>query len=204
MSSRIFFLRTVAQCDDGDNRSDTDDDAEHGQKRTHFVRQYCLYRHSEGFDKLVVIKRPRGFFLNPPDIACGDFGIFRGVGNDFAVPDFDDAVGIGGNAGVVRDHNDGMPGFVQPADDFHHIFAAGGIECAGRLVGEDDFSAVHQGAGDGDALLLSAREFAGLVALFTCQTQILQEFVRPRGTLFASHTHIHGWQRDVVPCGQRA
>ncbi len=47
MSSRIF-LRTIAQCDDGDNRSDTDDDAaEHRQKRTHFVRQYCLHRHSE-------------------------------------------------------------------------------------------------------------------------------------------------------------
>ncbi len=60
-----------------------------------------------------------------------------------------------GDAGVVRDHNDGMPGFVQLVDDLSRL-------CCWRyrarhwFVGEDDFSAVHQGAGDGDALLLSA------------------------------------------------
>ena len=93
---------------------------------------------------------------------------------------------------------------MQLLDDFNHVFAAGGIERAGRFVGEDDFAAVHQGAGDGDALLLTAGKFAGFIALFAFQTQILQQFFRTRGTLFAAHAHIHGRQGDVVPSRQRA
>ena len=92
---------------------------------------------------------------------------------------------------------------MQLLDDFNHIFAAGGIERAGRFVGEDDFAAVHQGAGDGDALLLTAGKFAGLVAFLAFQTQILQQLLRTRGTLFAAHSHIHGRQGDVVPRRQR-
>ena len=35
-----------------------------------------------------------------------------------------------------------------------------GVEVAGRLVGEDQLGVADQGAGDGDALLLAARELA--------------------------------------------
>ena len=71
-----FFLRTVAQSDDGHNRRNADDDAEHGQERTHFVRHNRLHRHFEGLDKLVVIKQPRRFFFDAFYFAFGDFGIF--------------------------------------------------------------------------------------------------------------------------------
>jgi hypothetical protein len=41
--------------------------------------------------------------------------------------------------------------------------AAVGVEVAGRLVGQDDLRLVDQGPGDGDALLLAARELGRLV-----------------------------------------
>ena len=93
---------------------------------------------------------------------------------------------------------------MQLLNDFNHIFTAGGIERAGRFVSEDDFAAVHQGAGDGDALLLTAGKFAGFVAFLAFQTQVLQQFFRTIRTLFAAHTHIHGRQGNVVPRRQRA
>jgi len=56
-----------------------------------------------------------------------------------------------------------MSFFMQLLDDFNHIFAASGIERAGRFVGEDHFGACEQGAHDGDALLLTAGELFGAV-----------------------------------------
>src|ERR1700739_3666987 len=45
-----------------------------------------------------------------------------------------------------------------------HDFVAGlGVEVSGGFVGEDDGGAIDEGAGDGDALGLSAGELVGLV-----------------------------------------
>ena len=68
-----------------------------------------------------------------------------------------------GDVAVVGDEDDGVAFGVQFAEDFHHFFAAVAVERAGGFVGEDDLSAVHQRAGDGDALLLPAGELRGLV-----------------------------------------
>ena len=92
---------------------------------------------------------------------------------------------------------------MQLVDDFHHIFTAGGIQCTGRFVGKDDFSAIHQRAGDGDTLLLTAGKLSGFVAFFAFQTQILQKLLRTHGTLFAPHAHINSRQSDIIPCRQR-
>ena len=52
------------------------------------------------------------------------------------------------------------------AQQIQDLVAAGGVEIAGGLVGDEDFGRMHQGAGDGDALHLAAgelmREGAGL------------------------------------------
>ena len=47
-----------------------------------------------------------------------------------------------------------------------------GVEVAGRLVGQDNFGAVHDGAGDGDALLLAAGKLGGeeVFAVFKMKT----------------------------------
>ena len=104
----------------------------------------------------------------------------------------------------MRDQNNGVAFGVQPFDDFHHHLAAAGIERAGGLVGQDDFAAVHQGAGNGHALLLAAGELVGLVVFLAFQAQIGQ---KPGGAfipLFLIHAGIHGGQRHVFARAQCA
>ena len=65
-------------------------------------------------------------------------------------------MGIFGMFMAMRDHDDGGAGFVEFGQKLHHLFAIGGVEVAGRLVGQDQLGTRHHGAGDGDALLLAA------------------------------------------------
>ena len=74
-----------------------------------------------------------------------------------AILEMDVAIGIGRDIRFVRDHDHGdalLP--IQPLKDRHNFDRGSGIECAGRFIGQDDVRIVHQRAGDGDALLLSA------------------------------------------------
>src|SRR3954469_12834276 len=69
------------------------------------------------------------------------------------------ASGLLREAVVVRDHHDGRAVFfVQLFEDAHDLVAHGGIEIAGRLVGEHDARLSDDGARDGNALLLAAGE----------------------------------------------
>ena len=78
--------------------------------------------------------------------------------DDPAVEKVDDAVGIARVALRVGDHHDGGALLVQLGEQIHHLLAVLGIKVASRLVGEDELGVGDHGAGDGDALLLSARE----------------------------------------------
>ena len=53
-----------------------------------------------------------------------------------------------------------MPAFVTTLSPtlIHHFAAVGGVEVTSRLVGEDQLGIHHDGTGNGDALLLTARE----------------------------------------------
>ena len=66
---------------------------------------------------------------------------------------------------VVRGRDDGDALFdhevVEQSEDRD---GGGGVELAGWLIGEDQGGRVCQGPGDGDSLLLAAREFVGAVA----------------------------------------
>jgi len=85
------------------------------------------------------------------------------VGGDVTVDESDDAVAITRETLVVCDHDDGGTLLVEAGEDGHDLFAGVGVEVTGGFVGEDEFGSVGQGACDGDALDLSAREFAGAV-----------------------------------------
>ena len=61
---------------------------------------------------------------------------------------------------IMRDQNDRMAFRIQVLQYLEHVCAALSVEGAGRLVGENDIGAVHQSAGDGNALLLAARKLA--------------------------------------------
>jgi hypothetical protein len=63
----------------------------------------------------------------------------------------------------VGDEKDGVAAGVQIVQQAHHFGAAGAVERAGGLVGQDHRAAVHQRPGDRDALLLAARKLVGPV-----------------------------------------
>ncbi len=84
--------------------------------------------------------------------------------DDAAVDQEDDPVGVGCGTGVVGDHDDGLAQVVDGlAHEVEDLAARRGVEVAGGLVGEDDVGPAGQGPGDGDPLLLTARQLAGLV-----------------------------------------
>ena len=58
---------------------------------------------------------------------------------------------------IMRCNDDRMALTVQFLQKLDHLAAIGVVERAGWFVGQNDRPAVHQGPGDGDALLLSAR-----------------------------------------------
>ena len=85
------------------------------------------------------------------------------IAGDDAVADGDNAMGILGDVGLVGDEHDGVAFGVEVVEEGHDLVAGLGVEVSGGLVGEDDGGLVDQGAGDGDALALTAGELVGLV-----------------------------------------
>ena len=70
----------------------------------------------------------------------------------------------------MRHHQDGPPRGMQIGEYLHDRRAAGSIQVAGRLIGQDQNRVVDQSVGDGDALLLSAGELARLVVCPVAQS----------------------------------
>jgi hypothetical protein len=74
----------------------------------------------------------------------------------------EDAVGEVENTVIMGDNDDGAVfGQSDFAQQVHHPAAGLGIKRGGRLVTDDQPRIVDQRAGDGDALLLPARERTG-------------------------------------------
>ena len=67
---------------------------------------------------------------------------------------------------------------VERDEQVHDLVAALAIEVAGRFIGEQDQRLGDDGARDGDALLLAAREFGRRVMLPAGQADARQRFAR--------------------------
>jgi hypothetical protein len=84
--------------------------------------------------------------------------------DDLAVAHVEDAVGDLSGVGIVGDHEDGLvelaAGVMEHLKDGVGVL---GIEVAGGFIGKDDGGTGDESAGDGDALLLAARELVGAV-----------------------------------------
>ena len=93
-------------------------------------------------------------------LLLGDAGRLRPLYvllDDAAIEEVDGAVGVAGEAGIVRDHADRRALPVQVAQELHHGVAVLGIEVPGRLVGEQDERIAGERASYRHALLLPTR-----------------------------------------------
>ncbi len=105
----------------------------------------------------------------------GNGPLYR-VGQYLSVADFDQPVGAFGHLAGMGDDDDRMALRVHGAQQFHHVLAALAVERAGRFVGKDDASAIHQRAGDGNALLLAAGKLVRAVVEPVAQLQRIEQF----------------------------
>ena len=75
---------------------------------------------------------------------------------DATVEDVQNAVRVLGDVVLVRHQDDRIPLAVEMVEQPHDFLRRLRIEIAGRLVCKDDRWIIHQGAGNGDALALTA------------------------------------------------
>ncbi len=115
-------------------------------------------------------------------------GAFRVRGGEEpAVAHDGEAVGEGfGERAFVSDHDDGHAELrLEFAEESKDGFAGGGVEIAGGLVGEKNFGAIDEGAGDGDALLFTAGKFRGAMAETMREADAFEGFADAGGTFGA-------------------
>src|SRR5262245_42262310 len=80
---------------------------------------------------------------------------------DPAIAEAQDSPGVPRHVGLVGDDDDGDAVTVQVLEQGHDLDAGPRVESASGLVGQDEYRFVDKGAGDGDALLLTAGELRG-------------------------------------------
>ena len=115
-------------------------------------------------------------------------GIRIAVGHDKTVPEFDYARRIFiGELGIVRDHYN-QPLACYLFDEIHYLNGRVGIERARRLVGEQYLRIVHKGAGNGNALHLSARKLVGALIQFVAEPHPAESLRRTLFALFGTYS----------------
>lgn len=81
-----------------------------------------------------------------------------------SVAQVEDVGAAGGEFEVVGDEDEGGAGFVvEVEEEVDDVAAVAAVEVAGGFVGKEQGGAVDEGAGEGDALLLTAGELNGVV-----------------------------------------
>ena len=116
------------------------------------------------------------------DIASAELNRRRGCLpqlHHLPVADRHAAVHAGGEVQVVGGDQGGEAGRLdQRGEGPEHVVGGLGVEIAGRLVGEQDARAVGDRAGDGDALLLAARELRRAMGLARGEAEIAEQLAR--------------------------
>ena len=95
------------------------------------------------------------------------------------------------NAGVVRDEYDGLAALLKSMEGLHYKRSGGGVQVSRRLIGQDDGRVINEGACDGDALHLTAREFGyAVVPVVDGQRDGLQRVYGAHFTLATGHVSV--------------
>src|SRR5690242_19039840 len=115
-----------------------------------------------------------------------------------AVPEDEVAAGVGGDVGLVGHEHDGEARAVEPLEQRQDLHAGARVEVAGGLVGQDHRRIVDECARDGHALLLAARELAGVMVLTLGQPHVGQPLARPPAPLAHGHAAVEQGQLDVL------
>ena len=99
--------------------------------------------------------------------------------DDLAVVHAGDAVGVGEDAVVVGDDDDGAAGGAGDlAEEVEHDLAVLRVERGGGFVADDERRFVDERAGDGDALLLAAGEFVRSFLPSGAEADLVEDFAR--------------------------
>ena len=121
---------------------------------------------------------------------------------EHAVGEEDHLVGVRGGDRVVGHHHDGLAlAADRLAEQFEDVGGGLGVQRAGRLVGEDHRGPRDQGAGDGDALLLAAGQFARAALVLAAEADAVEDLA-DGGPVRAAPVELLR-QRDVLPDRQR-
>src|SRR5258708_806533 len=85
---------------------------------------------------------------------------------------------------------------MQAIEDGEHLLGAGGVEVAGRLVGEHHTRLTDECARDRDTLLLAARELVRMVVGAVCEADRLERFDDARPTQAGREPLVHERETD--------
>ena len=91
------------------------------------------------------------------------FRAIAGVAFDSTVTETDGAMSVGGNIVIMGDEDEGFALLVELIEEAQDLGTRGRIEIARGFVGQDHQRVVDEGAGDGDALLLTTGKLEGFV-----------------------------------------
>src|SRR5258707_15865366 len=99
--------------------------------------------------------------------------VLQGIEVQAPVGEFDTAIGLAGDIRVVRNHEDGVPGIVQLAENLQHDGFVDFVKVAGGFVGENQLRLVNEGASDSHAPLLATRKLRGKMSQAIAQADSL-------------------------------
>ncbi len=98
----------------------------------------------------------------------------------------------------VGDEHDGVALLVEAFEERHDFVAGGGVEVAGRFVGQQNRWIVDQGASYGNTLALTAGELVGLVVHALFEIHLAHGELGALQALVGGHAGVDQGQLDVV------
>ena len=101
-------------------------------------------------------------------------GRVGGVADQPAIAYFQHTAAKGGVYLGVRDLHDGGSLAIELLEEFHDLFRLGGVQIAGRFVGEQQGGAVDDGTGNTNQLLLAAGELARVQVFFADDAETIE------------------------------